>query len=280
MSARASLPVRWAAKRALALADPLVIRRHRARHPDELPVPPRALRARTGVPGVGDWSERGAETAGELASGLAEAGGSPGESRAVLDFGCGSGRVLPHMAAHAPEARLHGCDVDADAIAWAARHLPGIEWRTSPFRPPLPCPDAAFDLVYSVSVFSHLDEPLQDAWLAEVRRVLAPGGWALLTVHGPHAFAEFRAGRVRSAWCPGAAERLPAGLADDAMEFVPYRRSIWNRAELPGVAGPFGLAFHGADYLRQRWGRRLEIAAILPRAVTGWQDLVVARAGR
>ena len=278
MSRRASLPARWVAKRALAIADPLVLRRHRARHPDATPVPPRALRARTGVPGIDDWNQRGAETAGELTSGLGRAGGSPREARAVLDFGCGSGRVLPHMAAHAPAAGLHGCDVDADAIAWAARHLPGIDWTVSPFRPPLPYPDASFDLVYSVSVFSHLDEPLQDAWLAELRRVVTPGGWALLTVHGPHAFEEFRSGRVDSAWCAGAAERLPDGLGDDAMEFVPYRRSIWNRRDLPGVDGPFGLAFHGAGYVRRRWGRELEVAAILPRAVTGWQDLVVARA--
>jgi SAM-dependent methyltransferase len=39
-------------------------------------------------------------------------------------------------------------------------------------------------LIYALSVFSHLDEPLQRAWLAEFRRLLRPGGLLVLSVLG------------------------------------------------------------------------------------------------
>ena len=44
-----------------------------------------------------------------------------------LDFGCSSGRVVRALAAAWPEAEWHGCDPNADAIAWAREHLPGID---------------------------------------------------------------------------------------------------------------------------------------------------------
>jgi SAM-dependent methyltransferase len=192
----------------------------------------------------------------------------------VLDLGCGSGRVLTHVAQRVPAAT--GCDVDGEAIAWAAEHHPQIRWVRSSFEPPLPFEEESFELVYSISVFSHLDESLGDAWLAEVARVLAPGGVALLSVHGQHAFEQFRSGAVSTAWCPRTAfERGPLG--DSEFVFVPYSRSVWNRAELPGVGPRYGLAFHGPHYFASRWSPKLAVLELKPRAITAWQDLVVCR---
>ncbi len=140
--------------------------------------------------------------------------------------------------------------------------------------PPLPFEDASLALVYSISVFSHLDEHHQDQWLGELRRVLKPGGVALLSVHGEYAFEQFRSGRVRTGWCPpGAFARGP--LRSGEFMFVPYRRSVWNRSDLVGVSADYGLAFHGQDYLRQHWSGTLSPSTIMPRAMTGWQDIVV-----
>ncbi len=192
----------------------------------------------------------------------------------MLDFGCGSARVLPQIAALAPTAVCSGCDVDPGAIAWAAGHRPELQWSVSRCDPPLPFALESFDLVYSISVFSHLDEPAQDEWLQEMRRILRPGGVALLTVHGRSAFEQFRSGRVRTAWCRDAAfDRAP--LSPNEFAFAPYRRSVFNDAELQGVGNRYGLAFHGSDYLRERWASALEVVAILERAMTGWQDIVV-----
>jgi SAM-dependent methyltransferase len=238
------------------------------------PLPPRRLRARAGAPGDREFIEGGRLAAAALAAPLGE---SVYQLESILDFGCGSGRVLPHVSALAPKARCSGCDIDPAAIAWAERYLPGYRWRTCGFEPPLPFDSGSFALVYSISVFSHLGEPLQDRWVVELHRVLAPGGLALLSVHGAHAFEQFRTGAVRTSWCRrGAFAREP--LKRDEFVFEPYVRSVWNRGELPGVTGAYGLTFHGADYVRTRWDRHFEVLDIRERALSDWQDLVVCRA--
>ena len=236
-------------------------------------MPPRRLRARTGAPGTGEFIEGGRLAAAELAAAM---GPSIAGVHDLLDFGCGSGRVLPHIAALAPQARCSGCDIDPDAVAWASRHLPHLRWRVSGFHPPLPFEAESLDLVYSISVFSHLDEPLQDQWLGELRRVLRPGAIALLSVHGPHAFEQFRSGAVRTGWCRADAF-AGSTLAAGQFLFEPYVRSIWNRSELPGVGNGYGLAFHGGDYLDAHWSRFLEVVEVRERALSAWQDLVVCR---
>ena len=268
----------WAAKRAIELLEALRFGFAGALgwSSSGALIPPRRLRARTGAPGAVEFVEGGRGAAGQLALGAETAGLSIGSARAVLDFGCGSGRVLPHVAALAPEARCHGCDVDPSAIAWAARHRPELSWALSSSEPPLPYAGESFDLVYSISVFSHLDEALQDRWLEELRRVLTPGGTALLSVHGSHALDEFRAGHARTSWCRGDAfARGP--LTPGEFGFEPYARSFWNRSELPGVGGQYGLAFHGGEYLRRHWSQWLQVVDVRERAISGWQDLVVCR---
>ncbi len=244
-----------------------------------------ALRARASTPAEGTdrrtgdttFLEGGREAARELESALQSVGHSFAQTDSVLDLGCGSGRVLPDVAALGPDAESAGCDVDAAAIVWAASHHPSLRWSESGFEPPLPFPDQSFELVYSISVFSHLDEGLQDRWLAEVHRVLRPGGVALLSVHGQHAFEQFRTGQATTGWCRrDAFSRAP--LRSSEFLFEPYARSVWNEAELPGVGDGYGLAFHGGRYVRERWGQWLQVNAVLERAMTSWQDIVVCSA--
>ena len=256
----ARLAAGWLARRGRELAD----------LGNDRTIPPRRLRARTGAPGRREFAAGGQRAAGELEA-LLPAGFAAYPR--ILDFGCGSARVLPHVAALAPASAGTGVDIDATAIAWASAHHSALTFARSGYEPPLPFPDAAFELVYSISVLSHLDEALQDRWLAELARVLAPGGTALLSTHGAHAFERFRTGAVRTNWSDRSCfARGP--LATGEIVFVPYIRSIWNRGELPGVGTGYGLAFHGEAYIRERWSRHFEVQAIAPHALTGWQDLV------
>jgi SAM-dependent methyltransferase len=60
------------------------------------------------------------------------------------------------------------------------------------FRPPTPFPADRFDLIYAFSVFSHLSEPVHEAWLGELSRILRPGGLLVVTtrerefIESPH----------------------------------------------------------------------------------------------
>jgi SAM-dependent methyltransferase len=111
---------------------------------------------------------------------------------AVLDFGCGCGRVAAPLIA-ATDARVHGCDVNGRLVQWCRRRLDGDFRRTRP-EPPLPYADQAFSLVYALSVFTHLHEANAQAWLAELARVTRKGGLAVLSLFDEDmpAAAEFR----------------------------------------------------------------------------------------
>jgi SAM-dependent methyltransferase len=102
---------------------------------------------------------------------------------ALLDFGCGSGRVLRHWHA-LPSARTCGCDMNPKLVAWCREALPFAEVATNGVEPPLPYADDTFDVIYAISVLTHLPGSLQERWVRELERVLAPGGVAIVTTKG------------------------------------------------------------------------------------------------
>ena len=114
----------------------------------------------------------------------------------MLDWGVGCGRVARHFPA-AQRTRLTGCDIDRDNVGMVRGASAGT-FVASRLAPPLPFDDASFDMVYGISVFTHLREPMQLAWLDELARVTRSGAILLLTTHGETAidFSRLSAGRV------------------------------------------------------------------------------------
>jgi SAM-dependent methyltransferase len=88
------------------------------------------------------------------------------------------------MAALLPGAQISGIDIDERAIRWCARHLSG-DWRAIEPDPPTELSDGAFDLVYAVSVFTHLSAERQRAWIVELHRLIRGGGLLIVTTLGP-----------------------------------------------------------------------------------------------
>lgn len=103
----------------------------------------------------------------------------------VLDWGCGPGRIIRHMpAVLGGSSRCHGSDYNEAYIRWCAENLAGIDFRRNGLMPPLPFDAASMDLVYSISIFTHLSKNAHEAWMIEMHRVLRPGGLFLTTTHG------------------------------------------------------------------------------------------------
>jgi SAM-dependent methyltransferase len=153
--------------------------------PDGLPLPPpRLMRSVSGAANVEWFLAAGGAAAEDLASALTRTGRSVDGLVRVLDFGCGCGRVLRHLAEWIDRVELHGCDADAALAGWSARHLPFARVTRNRPHPPLPFPDRHFGLIWALSVFTHLPEANERAWLAELARVLRPGGLLLVTLHG------------------------------------------------------------------------------------------------
>lgn len=273
-------PAKAMAKTARHRVDPIFVAAYRRRSGERAPIPPSAVRARSGSPGVRSFLVGGRKAAQELENALATVGRSIEDFTSVLDFGCSSGRVLRHLLVRDTRGTTtyYGSDVDAQAIAWAQQHLPGARWVVNTSLPPLPFEDGQFDLIYSISVLTHLDEQRQLAWLDEIHRLLRPGGIALLTTHGAHAFTEFKAGRVISN-SRSCMERIAAhgSLAAEGFIYEPYEISKWNKRDFPGISDSFGLTFHSEDYVRRRWADQFEILGILPRALASWQDIVIVQ---
>ena len=79
------------------------------------------------------------------------------DGRRVLDFGCGAGRVLRHFSTDAESGEFWGCDIDGASIDWCRANLsPPFRFFRNDELPPLPHPDQSFDLIYAMSVFTHL----------------------------------------------------------------------------------------------------------------------------
>ena len=151
---------------------------------DGLPLPPPILRVQvTGTARPEEFlaqSHRAAET---IRDAVHRAGRELDALGAVLDFGCGCGRVMRRWAGMSGPS-FHGSDYNATLVNWCRSNLPFARFEVNGLAPPLPFADDQFDLVYALSVFTHLTEPLQHAWMAELRRVIKPGGLAVFTTRG------------------------------------------------------------------------------------------------
>jgi SAM-dependent methyltransferase len=100
--------------------------------------------------------------------------------------------------------RLYGVDYNLRLVNWCRANLPFAEFAFNQAASPLKFAAETFDFIYSISVFTHLTEENQQFWMGELTRVLKPGGYLLVTVHGttrlrrltPEQRGQFEAGRV------------------------------------------------------------------------------------
>ena len=101
-------------------------------------------------------------------------------AKAILDVGCGTGRLLIAAEPRFPDARLEGVDAAVEMVKHAQGMLPAssrITFRQATAEK-LPFPDGQFDLVFSTMTFHHWSD--QGKGISEVARVLTPAGRWLL----------------------------------------------------------------------------------------------------
>jgi len=206
-------------------------------------LPPAELRYRVGAsPDAEEFIRIGRTCAGDIQSALQKVGRELGSFKHILDFGCGCGRTLVHMKSLSPDAQFDGTDIDVKAIDWCKRNLKFANFDLSKETPPIDYAADSFDLIYAISVFTHLDENYQFLWLEELRRIAKPGGMIVLTVHG----------------------------AKNDQGFL-FERS-YEEGLFPAW---YQNTYHSEQYIRENFGKYFNILGHFPKSLNAFQDVVV-----
>ena len=164
----------------------------------------------------------------------------PGD--AVLDVGCGTGTLAMEVARRVGRAgRVAGVDPGTQQIARARakaarRHVP-IEFQIGVIEQ-LPFPDQTFDVVFSTLMMHHLPASLKRQGLAEIARVLKPGGRLVI--------ADFKRKQERQ----GKAARFHAGGSSIQDLAALVKDAGFSVEETEEMRLPRLSAFPGAGFVR------------------------------
>jgi len=229
-----------------------------ARETGLLPLPPKHLQERVVGVYVPEFFASGYQMCGQFNDVLGKAGKELSDFTDILDFGCGCGRTLRALAELMPSARLSGTDIDPEAIQWLKDNYDSIaRFEVNTPLPPMPFDDDSFDLVLSVSVFTHLPEEMQFAWLEDTARVTRPGGYMIHTIRAENCFEQIT-------------EAQRAAVRENGFLFI-------DVMDTDGLPDFYRTTYHSHDYVRKEWGRYFEIVDILEYGVSHNQDAVLIK---
>jgi SAM-dependent methyltransferase len=178
----------------------------------------------------------------------------------LLDFGCASGRVLRHFCCQTEIPHLWGSDINGRHIRWLDEHLPRkLKLIHNHCLPSLPIADNSLDLITAFSVFTHIDT-FETAWLAELYRILKPGGLVYLTVQNEASWEFLRASGPDQVLVKRLSKQHP-NFPRDLQSSLPKHRHDYRHTQV----GPYrAIVFHTNEYLHRTWGRYFHVEEIRP----------------
>ena len=240
----------------------------------ELPVPPRSLWG-------GFSSERRADEYflhsgkvhfDKMKTILYESGFRIEDKDRILDFGCSSGRIIRWFVDYTEHCEVWGVDINAREIIWCQQNLsPPFKFATVTTSPHLPFEDNYFDLIYCVSVFTHIAD-LADAWLLELKRITRPQGRLFITVLDKHT-ADVTINQPEKILDTGI--RVPEERRDWLLSWDrEHKFSALDYDMFTIGRGPESNVFYDINYLQEHWGRIFKIRSITLEG-SGYQTALV-----
>jgi SAM-dependent methyltransferase len=232
--------------------------------PGDVPLPPGERRRRVaGTADAGFFEAAGSDAFARLDCVLHDYFGTSFErAGAVLDWGCGCGRVARFFSPARREA-LTGIDIDPENVAWCRENLVPARFEAVAPQPPTRLDAESFDVAFGISVLTHLDEQSQFAWLRELRRVTKPGAAVMVTVHG------------ETAWLVGGTE-LDRYAEWRARGFLVLGKNH-DLDGSPADASGYYNTFTSRRYIYDRWSSYFTILDVLAGGINNYHDLVVMR---
>lgn len=157
--------------------------RFRRDHPD-ISIPPDFFLYETYALDYASYYSNGRIAVEEIAALVSRFEHTENKFARCLDWGCGPARLTRHLPDYFPKAEIYGMDYNERYIRWCQSAIDGIKFRLVSINPPTSFPDAYFDFIIGLSVFTHLSEQNHSQWIAELGRMLKPGGMLYVTTQG------------------------------------------------------------------------------------------------
>jgi len=235
------------------------------------PCPPKHLIDKVSIGGLQGYLGGGKAAFSKIIEILEKSGHSSRTMDRILDFGCGCGRCLRYLLPYASRIDIHGTDPASDAIEWCRRNLDFATFHTNSDSPPLPFGDATFDLVYCISVFTHLSEKIHLKWIKELRRIIRPGGLMIATTCGPslaERIAQFPDLPSNFNITVNQSKKARLRLSKSGFAFVKQKLGHLN----PRL---YGFTFISPNYIKSRWCRGFTHLDYQVNGLDDLQDVVV-----
>ncbi len=120
------------------------------------------------------------------------------ENKSILEWGCGVSRITRHYEKFLNNnSKLYACDINSEMIEWNIKNISNVKFELTSYNPPTNYQANYFDLVFALSVFTHIESKYQKDWLTEIARVLKSNGIFLFTTHGNHFFNKLDESHLR-----------------------------------------------------------------------------------
>jgi SAM-dependent methyltransferase len=212
---------------------------------------------------VASYAERAGNVLANIEASLDAAGRTFDDAERWLDFGCGYGRVIRFLVERVPPERVWASDVVGEGVDFCASEF-GVHPLYS--KPDLEAVELEqVDVVYAISVLSHLNEPNSRAFLRVLGEALRPRGVGLFTTHGrwslehPHLYgAEFGARK----------DEIAREVEQRGLSFVPY---AFTSGE------DYGMAWHAKEWIEatvaELHGDALRLVRFVPHGLDDHQDV-------
>ena len=223
------------------------------------PLAPSHLQVRVSGGFDGNFFRNGCSQVSDLENALKSVGKQFDDFNMILDFGVGCGRTLIPLSLSISSKKIFGTDIDNEAISWLNDNYKEFGgFSCNPHYPPMAYENDFFDLVFSISIFTHLPEDMQFAWLEELSRITKSGGYLLLSFHGDYCTAKTPQDVQLEVNKKGFSYVLNSKLVDGLPDF--YKNT-----------------FHSTTYIKKEWGRFFEVVNIIPQGIGNNQDLAILR---
>jgi len=195
----------------------------------------------------------------------------------ILDFGCGTSRILRYLVEFMPGPQYYGSEVFRKNIEWGRSAFPEVTYLHHDNSAIIDMPDNSFDIIYAYSIFAHFEENVHRQWLSELCRLLKKGGLIIVTVHGKTILERCRDEEsVSGPMC--IADKNYEELYDKFNKHGYVFYSCYDSQHLSkgGLDSEiFGITYISAEYITNNWSNKFRILEIDEGAISKWQDYVV-----